>query len=256
MPVAAHRRDAIKDSAWFIDELRAVSPGNLRALWLPAPADTTTNLLRPDGRVWTNSATIQGRVSYQGNGTLVSFNGTSHYTNTPDAAALTFGNGTADSAFSGAALVNVTNTAAVRSMIARAEFGVSVDYDFRVDGADALQLLLTDFGTATCNRKSDAAITQGTPQLFGFSYAGTGGATAANGIALYVNGAAVASTATNSASYVAMDGTAVTTNVGMNTSDQYFNGTIGCASVYAGALTLAQHRAIRDICADYYGLAL
>lgn len=253
MPAGAHRRD-IRDTEWFINELRSV--GTMRALWVAHPTDATTNKYRPDGLVWTNSATVQGRITYSGNGTLVSFNGTTQYTNTPNSAALTFGNGTTDSAFSGAVFGNVTDTAAVRSMIARAEFGVSVDFDFRVDGTDALQLLLTDFGTATCNRRSDAVITQGSPQLFGFSYTGAGGATAANGITLYANGAVIASTATNSASYVSMNGTAVTTNIGMNTNDQYFSGTIGCAVVYAGALTLAQHRAIRDICAAYYDVAI
>lgn len=255
MPAGARRRD-IRDTEWFIDELRAVSPGNLRALWIPSPSDATTNIRRPDGLVWTNSATVQGRISYLGNGVIVSYNGSSQSATTPNSAALTFGNGTVDSAFSGAAFANVTDSAAVRTMFARAEFGVSVDYDFRVDGADALQLLLTDFGAATCNRRSDAAITQGTPQLFGFSYTGAGGATAANGITLYVNGNVAASTATNSGSYVSMNGTAVTTNMGMNTNDQHFGGSIGFCAIYAGALSAAQHRAISDLCRVYYEVAL
>ena len=242
---------------WLIKELRSVSPGNLRALWLPYAGDSTTNTLKPDSRTWTSSHAISGRLSYQGNGLLVTFNGTTNYSTTPDTADMRFGDGAADSAFSAAAFASVTDTANVRTMVARAQFGVSIEWDFRVDGTDALQLLLTDFGTATCNRKSDAVIAQGSPQLFGFSYTGAGGATAANGITLYANGASIASTATNSGAYVSMNGTAgVVTAVGQNANDQFFAGSIGLVAVYAGALTAAQHMAIRNICTRYYGVAL
>ena len=244
----------------FIDELRAVSAGNLRALWLPAPSDTTTNILKPDGRVWTNSATIAGRVSYQGNGILVSFNGTDQYAETTDTASLSVGNGTADGPLSIIALANVTNTAASRILFSKFNATTTQrEYSLQITAGDTLQMTLFDESSdGVPFRPSDAAITQGSLRLLGATYsAATGGATAANDITLYQDGALIASTANNAAGYVAMEDTTSAVRVGDHPDGGApFSGSIGFVAVYAAELTAAQHRRINDLCREFYEVAL
>lgn len=249
-----------KDADWFIDQLRAVSPGNLRALWLPAPTDTTaTNSLRP----WTQSASIQGRITYQGNGILVSFNGTDQYVTTPDTADLSVGNGTTDGPLSLAVLANVTDTATNRMLLAKGAYssGTAYEYALLVNTADALRFDIYDVSSGGEPRRiSNAAITQGSVSLIGATYtAATGGATAANDMTLYQNGAVIASTATNAAAYVAMENGTAGVGVGQDVGPEvnlYFSGSIGFAAIYAAALTAAQHRQIANLAAEYYQVTL
>lgn len=266
MPAAAHRRDAVRDAEWFIGELRALSAGNLRALWLPAPTDATTNSLRPDGRVWTNSATIQGRITHSGNGVLVTFTAaSSHTSSTPDTASLSVGNGTTDGALTLVALANVTNTTSARALIGKTSGGATYEYILQVTadanprGADRLECFLYDQSSGGIPiRTSDAAVTMGSIALFGVSYsAATGGATAANDITLYQNGAVIASTAANSAGYVAMEDTAALGYVGSDGGAQGFmSGSIGFGAIFSIALTTAQHRQIANLCNEFYGVAI
>ena len=247
-----------RDTEWFIDQLRGVSPGNLRALWLPHPVDTTTNILKPDGRVWTNSATIQSRITYQGGGILVSFNGTDQYATTPDADDLSFGDGTTDSPFSVVAQANVTDTAAQRSLLIKRGSG-TYEYGFLIGGTDLLTLVLADQSASVFpSRGSNAAITMGAIGLFGASYDGSGGATAANGITLYENGVVKASTATNNASYVAMENLDGLLTLGndITGASRLMQGSMGFAAIYAANLTASQHAQIASIVREYFKVAL
>ena len=241
----------------FVDELIDVSPGNLRALWLPKDGDHLTTISPiPGGRLWTYSATANGRKTASGHGLLITFNGTTEQITTPQTADVVFGNGTVDSPFSVVALANVTNTAAVREIIGITD---SLDgpfhYRFAITATDALSLqLLTASGLATVSRDSDAAATQGSVRLFGASYSGVGGASAADGITLYEDGAVKASTATNNALYVAMQSFEADFNMRVSDATQGpFSGSVGFVALYAGLLTLAQHAAVKAASNRYHG---
>lgn len=250
------RPRAARDTDWFIEQLRAVSPGTGVALWLPAPTDATTNPLKPDGRVWTASATLQGRISYQGNGILVSFNGTSHTITTPDTLDLSFIEPTAMSIV---ALCNVTDTAGTRPAVTkfRSDSATS-EWQMVFGAADKLEMYFRDSSASVSMfRVSDAAISQGAPHLFGMSYTGAGGATAANGITLYQDAAVIASTATNNASYVATENLGQVVTIGAYADGAaFFSGSMGFVAIFAANLSAAQHRRVADICREYYGLAL
>lgn len=241
----------------FIADLHGVSRGNLRALWLPYDTDTTTNTSPTDGRAWTYDATIAARITPQGSGVLVSFNGIDQYATTPDTADVSFGNGLVDSPFSVVALANVTNTAAARTLVSKR--GAAVDeYACRIDTTDTLRMALIDASVGVvAQRSSDAVITQGAMHLFGCSYDGGGGATAANGITLYQDGSSIVSTASNSASYVAMENLSGLPRIGDDTTlVSEFAGSMGFVALYAANLSTAQHRAITEAANRYYELAI
>lgn len=242
-----------KNTAWFIRRLQDVSPGNLRALWLPHSTDVTTNTLKPDGRVWTADATIQGRITYQGNGLLITMDAVSNTFTTPDTADLSFTSG----AFSGVWLGNVTDSASARGLIDKYSGSGAREYYFAVDSSDALALRVCDAtDTNNCTVTTSTAITQGSPVLLGFTCTETASATAGDNVTLYQNGAVKASSAVNGAGYTAMTGTTSITRVGGSGNIGRVLGQQGFGAIYAAALSDAQHRRIADLCRDYYGVAL
>jgi len=248
-----------RDAAWLAESLRDVAP--VRVLRIPSPEDTTTNRFKPDGRVWTDSATIQGRITYQGNGILVEYNGTDQYASTPDEGTIPQGNGTIDPALSLVCLANVTDTANNRVLMSKySDTGPNREWLWRIDTTDKQSFLAYDESASAFQiRTADAATTHGVPRLFGMTYSGVGGANAANGMTLYENGALVASTATPNASYVAMEDSAAALAIGVLSipggGAQFGQGSFGFVAVYAAALTAVQHKQVNDIKREYYGLA-
>lgn len=238
----------------FIGQLLAIL-GDCRLLFLPDGADTTTSTDQSlNGRTLTHSATIAARLSRLGDGYEVSFNATDQYAQTPDVANLTFGTGAADAVMSIVALATVTDSAAARTLVAKYA-GTAREWLFGIDTADKLQFLVYDESVDVAPvRVSTPVVTQASPTLFGVTYDGTGGATAMNGATLYENGLVKTSTATNNASYVAMEDTAAVVAIGAlsTLTQQMFGGKIDLVAVTAKALTAADHWAIRKLCEGYF----
>ena len=248
----------------FVSEFTAIAT-DTRRLWLPEGTDTTTSTDASSvGTTITHSATCVGRFQPMGLHCrpAVGFSaGANPYAEMPDANDVTFGNGAADSAFSLVALAQVTDTAAARVLIAKLNDNGATggEWYWQIDAADKLQLALWDASAAVSpNRTSDAAITQGVPKLFAATYSGAGGATAANGITLYQDGVVIASTASNNASYVAMENTASTIEIGTFVTHvaSFFRGNIGLLAVCGGALTAQNLLDIKALVNRYYGLYL
>ena len=86
--------------------------------------------------------------------------------------------------------------------------------------------------------------------------AATGGATAANDITLYQNGAVIASTATNAGTYVAMENGTEPVEIGSNLTHtaNYFDGSMALVAVCQKALSAADHLAIHTLCRSYFGV--
>lgn len=253
------------ETAFRVAFVRALTGimGDVRLLWMPSANDALSFAPQGDGGpAGTYSATAQGRLSTLGKGLALSFNGTDQYLTVADSDRLSFGNGTTDQAFSLVALVNVTNTAAARVLIAKYSFATAHEWFLTVEGSDLMTLYLLDQSVSAGDpfRRSDAAVTQGSWGLLGATYDGAGGATAANGITLYQNGAVVASTATNNASYVAMENKSLDVSIGVRnltgTPFGHFNGSMALVAVCAKALTAADHAAIASLCRTYFGVAL
>jgi hypothetical protein len=191
----------------FIGQVLAIT-GDTRLLFLPDAADTTTSTDQSlNALTITHSSTIATRLSRLGIGYSISMNGTTNNSTLADSNLHSFGTGAADSAFSVFSLVRVTDSAARRVLVGKSDSAVGNEWTFEVSATDFLSLILNDNGVPTsAARVANAVITHAAWRFFVGTYsAATGGATAANDMALYTNGLVTASTATNSGTYVAME---------------------------------------------------
>ena len=231
--------------------------------WLAQTGDTTTSTTKDAGaRTLTWDADVSARLSAQGDAYIQSFNGTSEYGTAPDTADLSIGNGSVDEPLSVVCLVSTTDTAVNRRIINKEDnTSAGIEWQVYVTSADVLRFGLRDtVALVTVFRASDSAITQGSLRLLAAVYtAATGGATAMNDVTLYQDASAVASTATNNASF---DATSDTNRVlqigatGSGTKSQFFSGSMGFIVATKKVLTEANLTSIKALANTYYGLAL
>lgn len=243
----------------FVAALQNVSAGNLKGLWLPQQGNGTTTTSIPGDRVWTYPASIVTLTARQGFGVTVPFvSASSQYGDTPDTTDLTF---IEPDPMSVVVLANVTDTAALRMLIGKyISTGTGGEWQLAVTSTDTLRFLVRDDSAAAeSSRASDSAITQGSLHLFGVSYSGVGGASAMNGATLYSDAAVIASTATNSGTYVAMENLTNKVDVAAYSNQgagAFLDGSLGFAAVYKANLTLAQHLEIKNAVNKFYALTL
>ena len=152
---------------------------------------------------------------------ILGMNGVDQQWDTPDDAYWTRGNGIADSPFSVGMFVDSKDNTDYQHLMGK--FGASGavrEWLVQITDTGILDFRLYDPSVdITITRKSDAAVPQYKPTFLAATYDGTGGATAMNGVALYVDGVAIASTATNNASYVAMEDTTSVVTVGSRSDE-------------------------------------
>lgn len=227
--------------------------------YLPHRDDVLTSTDPWSGRIWTADASMAGQITALGLGSQRTFNGTSNNLTTPDTDNLSFGNGTVDSAMTLVALANVTDTAAVRRIIGKYNSaGTLREWLFGVNSSDNLVFLTYDESLdVTPSRTSDGAITQGSWKLFAATYSvATGGATAANDFTLYQDAAAIASTANNAATYVAMENTAAVVAIGsLSEGGQNLTGACAMGLIVPGDRS-AQLTALKTAVNTHFALAL
>lgn len=140
--------------------------------------------------------------------TMARFNGTDEFLQQSDQAPYTRDDTGGAGPFTMVFAVKLTSSAAVETLVSKwDETGGAETREYRITktAADKINVEIYDeTNNVQCSRLTDAAVTTGSPIILGINYTGSGGATAANNIAIYVNGAVVASTATNDGSYVGM----------------------------------------------------
>lgn len=247
----------IRERDAFVSDL-LTEMGDARLLWTPKGTDTTTSLDETlNGRTLTYDSSIAARLAALGLGYYTTFDGSTNYATTPDQANFSFGNGSVDQPFSGFVVANVTDTANARTLISKMTSATNGEWLFRITTTDALQLVLTDASVpAQPATASNAAITQGSWQVFGFTYDGRGGATAANGITLYANGVAIASTATNVGTYVAMEDGTHAVEIGSQTvhTANFMQGSLALAGIGQVNLSASDHWSIYKRIKSYFGI--
>ena len=149
---------------------------------------------------------------------VVTFNGLDEIAEAPDADLWSPGNGSKDGAFSIAAWVDIVDTANLREMLTRYDNtsgSPQREWEFQITGADRFALRARDESAGiTVDRVSDSPVNQGVWAFLVATYDGTGGASAMDGVVLYQDGVAIASTANNSAGYVAMENSTASTGLG------------------------------------------
>lgn len=167
-------------------------------------------------------------ASYKGIVPIVDFNGIDEEADTPDATYWSRGNGTADSPFSVGAWVNPDALATVM-LLARDDNSVNREWQFQPQLGGAFGLILLDRNPSNIEifKLSATPYVAGKWQFLVSTYDATGGATAANGILNYLDGVDAGGTASNNASYVAMENLASVTSLAFRASSptaQFFNG--------------------------------
>jgi len=157
-----------------------------------------------------NSLSRGGVLSGFENTYSLDFDGTDDYVEIEHSNDLSFGDGSNDSAFSISAWVKMDDATGFR--VFSKDGGVvssKREYEFMTETSDDyLYMYLRDEDPGKwAYVKTNATITshEGSWAHLVTTYDGGGGATAADGLAIYINGSSVAVTATNNAAYVAME---------------------------------------------------
>lgn len=158
-------------------------------------------------------------------------NGTSEYLDTPDDSYFSPGDGVSDTSFTVSGWTNRFNTNTTARLFSKSS-ATGTEWQFTVANGDGfLRLAIVDQSVpATAVRVSDSAIPLN--KLIHvcavYDITAGSGATAANGITLYLDGVAIASTATNNAGYVAMENLVAAARIGSaQVNAQYYDGLVG-----------------------------
>ena len=160
---------------------------------------------------------------------IVRWNGSDEYATSPDATFWSRNDASGEAVTQGVWGI-VTDTSGVQSLMTKWDSSTAEqEWQWTIRSDEAIRLTLRDDSVPTEPfRNSDAPVTQGRLTFFTVTYDGGGGTTAADGITFYENGIAVASTATNQGTYVAMqNGTDVVALGVVNsggTPANFFNG--------------------------------
>ncbi len=228
-----------------------------RFIWVPLPSDYQTAIDKSENEALISWNTTQpSRITRLGDGIQVSFNATTDGGTVPNNTRYSFNAASLlDLPFSVGAVALATAAATTRTMLSKYDASTNNEWRFIVNSTHLLDLELTDASAAVAVlRASNSAITEGAIQHFAATYSGLGGATAMNGVLLYVNGAAVASTATNNASYVAMENHTALLGVGRDSPGgaRLMNGQLALTWLSGVQLAAAEIADIYNLCKDLY----
>jgi len=171
-------------------------------------------------------------------------NGSSEYANVGDDDAYSFGDSSIDSPFTMAAWINMVDATKFR-IFGKYTAVSDREYYFHTSGADDLQIALhDDSGSIFQALTTDSSITshENTWIHVAATYDGRGGTSAANGLALYINGIAVAATTSSGGSYLAMSNTSTPLLVGAwaGAAPTTANGAIAAPLIWNRALSAAE----------------
>jgi hypothetical protein len=245
----------------FVDKLAQI-PGSPPIAGLVLDNSESTQAVCPwTARVWTPDTTIAGQVTRVGGGFVrAEPAASSRYWTTPDTTNVSFGNGSNDSSMSFVALINTNDTAANKTLFSKFNSGASTrEYLVTITSAEVFNWQLIDQSAGVVvGLTGSGAVPFGQWVLVGGSYDGGGGATAANGMVAYQNGAVMATSPTNNASYVAMENLTAPLELGSLDAHttQYFDGTYGFFALYTKTLTATQHAGLAQLCRQYFRVTL
>lgn len=180
-------------------------------------------------------------------GKALSFDGSNDYVALTDKDMLSFGNGAKDYPFTILAWININDAADTNKAVLskwNAYGGTQKEYIFFRRGEYGLRQLdfmLYDYSTLAAIERYSETVQLSGWQLVGAVYDGRGGSTAADGMALYLNGNMLSSTAINNANYVSMENGNLQLRAGNDSGGYFsFNGIIDEVYLYSKALTSAQ----------------
>ena len=177
-----------------------------------------------DPTTWDDLQSVQGLIP------VLTFDGVDEEADTPDAAYWSRDDAAGANGFSIGIWANTPNAGA-RCLMAKYDESIAQqrEWIFFFNTDDTLRLFFYDESAdVPVYRDSDSAITMNSMRFFVATYDGAGGATAANGIKLYEDGAVLASSATNNGSYVGMEDLDAVVSLGRNIggTERFFPGSM------------------------------
>lgn len=211
--------------------------------------------------IYQGSMTTGDRVK-KGMGWSIDFDGTDDYINLGDHNDLSFGNSTNDEAVTFFSVLEVVNTATFQQVFAKKDStGGSTLREYIVDIGSDEKIRIVQYdesASVSCNRVTDAVITIGYHTLC-ITSPGDGGATAMNNVKIYIDGSLVASTATNSASYVAMENLATplwigATDSGGGTPAYFMQGDVALSGIDGSEWSAFDVHRFHQLCKGLYGI--
>jgi hypothetical protein len=211
-----------------------LAPGNKIAHWKLNDNTNTTAVVDAevgqDG-VASDNTDVLHRDSGVGTGGCFFFNG-DDYVTVADDAALTFVTGGADDPFSIAAWIYLVHSSSTQAILTKQDASTAnTEWAFYINSDNGLTMGIYDTSATNWSwNVSDSELTEGWHFVCG-TYDGAGGdgaggGSSAAGMTLYVDGAAVASTATEGATYTDMEDSATTVVIGaanLSGSSSYTN---------------------------------
>lgn len=151
----------------------------------------------------------------------IRFNSSDEDADTPDATFWSRGDSNNDSPFSIGAWVIIRATSSVRTILGK---GNLTEWQFRVAGNERSELVLSDNSAAVFPSRLGSIIPLNTPTFIVATYDGAGGASAADTINMYTNGLLINSTATNNASYDAMENLTGLVSLAIREAAEHYEG--------------------------------
>jgi hypothetical protein len=211
-----------------------------------------------DGRTWTYSGGLSTDKIFQGQTYVYSFDGSSKLS-TPDTADMSFDD-SGSNPFSIGGWIEVTDQSSIQNIISKWDETTGSElreWQLVLGSTEILLLIIYDESeNVQCYRATDSALSVGWHFVVA-TYDSSGGATAGNGITIYVDGVAVASTAVNNASYVAMENSTSLPQIGVMTNSAgvdgfTFDGAMGRLFVTAEELSAADVWKIYEKTRSFY----
>lgn len=146
-------------------------------------------------------------------------NGTDAYLNVGDGDRLSVGNGSNDSAATWFGVIEVVDSITSQFILSKRDITTGSElreYAHWINSSELLKIEIFDeSANVGCSRIINTALSVGI-HSYAITYNGVGGANAADGITIYIDGLEVASTATNNGAYVAMENLTVPVWIGAN----------------------------------------
>jgi hypothetical protein len=164
----------------------------------------------------------------------IELDGIDDYVSVADNSNLSFGNGSTDSPFSISAWIKIGQTTTQGIVSKYGENNVTREYLFQIT-ASKIRLTLIASGGATNFATGNSALSLNTWHHVAFTYDGSGGPTAYNGINLYVNGTAETAT-TGGSAYTAMTNTVTDVEIGRYGTRE-LNGAMDEVAIFSSELS-------------------
>jgi chitodextrinase len=178
---------------------------------------------------------------------FVEMDGVDDYVEIADGNAISFGNGASDTPFTIELWIRPDTMATKQQLVGK--WGETSNQEYRLyTGGGTIRLDLRDNSTQATVSAYTGSVTAlaGAWHHLAATYDGRGGATAAAGITIYIDGTAVALTRANSASYVAMENLGASLQVGHeSTAWKQFDGGLDELRLWAVARSASQIQAAR-----------